>query len=491
MAKESQQINNLPIGQQSDEFLEEDALFYNVMPKEQTSSPMVGPKIKVEQAKEFAAHEPNSIMAYIEQHKKLFVFVLALLLLAYPAYYAINKYTLNSGDENILTDEALKNLENKGGNKQPQEPKDLPYKTPTEWQIRFFGSEICSELEKCGDEADPDRDGLKNLEEFNKETDPNNADSDQDGLADGDEVYAFNTQSNNAHTAQDDKYSDGDYIKGGYNPQNKDKLFSAGEIADISAKMKQFGLHQPTLTTLGDSLQKLYKFTSAEIPATNTTSIPAGTNPLEGIDQSPEAKQDRDTQRSNSNKNIAIALVKYYADKYSYPPASSFSDMFNSVKPYIRVATNPVDPINKGQYVYTYAPSSDGRDFTLTFFSETQNQVISVRAADAKKYQEQEEAAVFDDQRKNNLETIRTALLLYSSNHAGGNQEYVFPNTQEYPSVLMPEFITQMPKDPKTNEPYEYKVSESFDSFTLKAVLDAPAPGTTGYLCNQEECRAY
>ena len=107
------------------------------------------------------------------------------------------------------------------------------------------------------------------------------------------------------------------------------------------------------------------------------------------------------------------------------------------------------------------------------------------------KYLEQEQAAIYDDQRKNNLETLRTALLLYSSNNAGGNQEYVFPLTEDYQTSLVPEFITEIPKDPKTRQPYEYQVSETFDSFTLKAILEAPPTGRSGYLCNQEECRYY
>ena len=55
----------------------------------------------------------------------------------------------------------------------------------------------------------------------------------------------------------------------------------------------------------------------------------------------------------------------------------------------------------------------------------------------------------------------------------------------------MPQFIGEIPKDPKSNEPYEYQVSETFDSFTLKSELAAPPAGRTGYLCNQEECRVY
>ena len=52
-------------------------------------------------------------------------------------------------------------------------------------------------------------------------------------------------------------------------------------------------------------------------------------------------------------------------------------------------------------------------------------------------------------------------------------------------------YIINWPKDPKTGQEYLYEVSAQFDTFTLKAPLDAPSSGTTGYLCNQEECGAY
>lgn len=40
---------------------------------------------------------------------------------------------------------------------------------------------------------DPDRDGLTNLQEYQLDTNPNNPDSDGDGLTDGDEVNKYHT----------------------------------------------------------------------------------------------------------------------------------------------------------------------------------------------------------------------------------------------------------------------------------------------------------
>ena len=55
------------------------------------------------------------------------------------------------------------------------------------WEIEYFGDTAQEP------EADYDRDGLNNLEEYHQETDPTNADTDFDGIPDGWEVtYGFN-----------------------------------------------------------------------------------------------------------------------------------------------------------------------------------------------------------------------------------------------------------------------------------------------------------
>lgn len=56
---------------------------------------------------------------------------------------------------------------------------------PDWWEKKYFGCLDCVDPE-----ADPDKDGLKNKEEYLKETDPNVADTDGDGYDDGTEVTA-------------------------------------------------------------------------------------------------------------------------------------------------------------------------------------------------------------------------------------------------------------------------------------------------------------
>ena len=57
--------------------------------------------------------------------------------------------------------------------------------------------------------GNPDRDGLTNLTEFQSETDPQDADTDDDGLTDGDEVDDFETDPTDPDT-DDDGVEDGE-----------------------------------------------------------------------------------------------------------------------------------------------------------------------------------------------------------------------------------------------------------------------------------------
>ncbi|MCK5459908.1 hypothetical protein KAI52_02235 [Candidatus Parcubacteria bacterium] len=70
---------------------------------------------------------------------------------------------------------------------------------------------------------DSDFDGLTDEEEKILGTDPNFADSDEDGLLDKEEIENYNTDPLNPDT-DGDGYSDGQEVKGGYNPLGEGKL---------------------------------------------------------------------------------------------------------------------------------------------------------------------------------------------------------------------------------------------------------------------------
>jgi hypothetical protein len=467
----------------------ENLVFFNVMPKPGPKSAFVEPKIKVEIKPE--APIQNNSAQKLKKYKLYGLIGLGIIIFGVAAYFLVNKLGSNSyKPENYLVNHPAVQNSKPQIQSLPSAPQP-DFTTPQAWRDKYFVAG-CADAAICGDNADPDRDGLTNLQEYKLGTDPNNPDSDQDGLSDGDEVNIFGTDPLNSHTGNDPKYTDADFIKGGFDIATNKKM-SASEIAAISAKMRQFGLHEPTITTLSSVLCPLYNFCGQNSATAATSTLPSmasSTNPTR-LDESVEAKQGRDAQRSDTIKNIEIALVKYEGDNNSYPQTNDFNVMYSDVKLYLKVATDPIDPINTAPYVYSYSSNASGTDFSLSFYSEVAVQPISKDAADAIKDANDEQASIYDNQRETDLESIRTALLLYSQNNVADTQDYAFPTKDKYKTVLVPEYIAVIPVDPKTSADYDYEVSPTFNTFTLKTLLDNPPTGTTGYMCNQDSCQNY
>lgn len=70
---------------------------------------------------------------------------------------------------------------------------------------------------------DSDKDGLPDQEEGLRGTDPKKADTDNDGMSDGEEVKGLGTDPLNSDT-DGDGHNDGDEVKAGYNPMGEGKL---------------------------------------------------------------------------------------------------------------------------------------------------------------------------------------------------------------------------------------------------------------------------
>lgn len=479
----------------SDEYL-----FYNVMPK--ISGPkdeLIPQALSVEEPVSQAVSKPQSnLMGKIKKYRLTIILVAVIIVLGGGAYYYFTQQALKEEQQTLLN---LKNSVH-APSTSTTTPETTSAMLDKNWQKNFFGSETCSHTDVCGDAADPDQDGLTNAEEYKLGTDPNNPDSDNDGLADGDEVHVFGSDPKSANSGSDKSYSDIDYVKGGYDFSTGQKL-SPEQIKQINQKMTQYKLHEPTKKNLKDVLTTFYNYTEQPsvigLPvATSTASstlpsapVPAATSTASTTTGSILEQSDRDAQRTAAIQNIGIALIKYHDDTKEYPATSDFNVMFKMIKPYLKVATRADDPINKTPYVYGYAVINNGSDYTLSFYSEVAGQLIKKHAADAQKALSADQANAYDDKRKNDLESLRNAMLLYSAQNAAGNQDYVFPPEEKYKTEISPKYIAQIPVDPKTGLDYEYQVSDSFDTFTLKTVLDSPAKGTTGYLCNQDECRNY
>jgi hypothetical protein len=129
-------------------------------------------------------------------------------------------------------------------------------KLPKVFLQQYFGADTCSDQARCGDDADPDSDGLGNYDEFKDRTSPIDNDSDNDGLADGDEVNIYGTNPINKYTdsrteiAETNGYNDGVEIKNGYNPLTPGLKITDEQKAQISANTSKYGLHEPTITTM-------------------------------------------------------------------------------------------------------------------------------------------------------------------------------------------------------------------------------------------------
>jgi hypothetical protein len=134
----------------------------------------------------------------------------------------------------------------------------LSTKLPKIWTTKYFQKETCDNPEVCGDTADPDSDGLNNYDEFVANTDPTNPDTDQDGLADGDEVNIYKTEPTQKFTDRRDlvrqnNWVDGFQVKNNYDPLTPAIKFTDARKQQIADDTTQFGLHEPTITTLKSS----------------------------------------------------------------------------------------------------------------------------------------------------------------------------------------------------------------------------------------------
>ena len=97
-------------------------------------------------------------------------------------------------------------------------PKDwVAQKFRGQWYVNSQGN--CSDESYCGSWADPDNDGVSNIEEYNFGLDPLSPDADSDGIADGDELYVYYTSPTSKDSDQDG-YPDFTEIVNCYDPTN-------------------------------------------------------------------------------------------------------------------------------------------------------------------------------------------------------------------------------------------------------------------------------
>lgn len=138
--------------------------------------------------------------------------------------------------------------------KKPPEPIVPEARLPKVWLKQYFNKEVCDQKEICGEQADPDKDGLGNYEEFKDGANPINPDTDSDGLADGDEVNIYKTDpmlkfTDRTEVATTNNYTDGLSIKNNYDPLTPRLKMTQTRLDQIAKDIASFGLHEPTITT--------------------------------------------------------------------------------------------------------------------------------------------------------------------------------------------------------------------------------------------------
>jgi hypothetical protein len=355
----------------------------------------------------------------------------------------------------------------------------------SDWLNKYFAQDLdsngnCASDKQsiCGDNADPDNDGLTNLQEQQLGTDPTNPDTDGDGLADGDEVNVFNTDPLNSHTGGNALYTDSADVQYKYNSHTQQKYTDA-DLVQVAANIAKYSLHAPTTTTLDSSLISF--FTAYESQTNSTTS---GT---------PDALN-RDTERLTAIKLIGYAILKYQQQIGSYPDTTSYDEMISDIKPMLSgIAVNTIDPTNVAPYVYTYASVNSGADFNLGYYSETQNKAITYHAADVTKFQAGDISSQRDTQRLSDLQMISQALDLYSNDHANPSNptQSVYPMQSTWKQELSPKYVTTIPQDPLTKQDYVYTVSQDNATYGLQAQLENSVGGKSKYLCTSDGCNYY
>src|SRR3989344_1291061 len=163
-------------------------------------------------------------------YKRIVIILLAVIILGVGGYFGFIFF---------LKDNNVVDLENN----QPVDTDEQP-ELPVAWLESNFESNCDPTV--CGANADPDGDSLSNFEELNSLTNPNEYDTDYDGIADADEIKVYNTEPRMADT-DGDGFEDGIEIRNGFSPNSaSSQKASVLELQIFDENIVKYGLAHST-----------------------------------------------------------------------------------------------------------------------------------------------------------------------------------------------------------------------------------------------------
>lgn len=161
------------------------------------------------------------------------------------------------------------------------------------------------------------------------------------------------------------------------------------------------------------------------------------TDPAENNDSSEQCLKDHGLSDPivTKQKNVSIAGISTI--KYTLESAEFICVIYNDTR--YAIVKYPVQTDRQNEYNQILS--------TFQFLDQTDS-----------------DTSVFNDaRRKTNLEALRSALELYKADH------------NKYPASLdslLPEYLATIPKDPATDEPYTYEVSQDKLDYTITTELE-------------------
>jgi len=165
---------------------------------------------------------------------KLFIVVIVVAVLGGVGWFAYTKLIKPMPESSNLAEESVNIVPE--NTEMAATSTEVPGETLTEAdeKIDEMAGDIQDDAILFGAPVDKDGDNIDDTREGQIGTDPNNWDTDGDGLSDGDEILIWQTDPLKSDT-DGDTYPDGSEVKNGYSPRGPGKLFAPPTTTTSSA----------------------------------------------------------------------------------------------------------------------------------------------------------------------------------------------------------------------------------------------------------------